>query len=177
MAKNHSSSYNTARTRSTSEMMGLIGCIIAVGLAIPLAYGIPYVSTGHVKSYNIEYVWLHAKVNGKFVWMMLDTASWMSNVTGSDVHKLGLDKLSPSKMGTNQTGIMANGDRLTLKTVDVKMSVDGSHQFRTTVAIQPGKSVGNILSLHDFLYAYHGITFDLPLIEANEYLHMMSTFF
>jgi hypothetical protein len=62
--------------------------------------------------------------------MMLDTGAWISFITSAHVHKLGVDILPQrTTMEFNHTAV---------KTVDVTMSVDGSHPFRTTVATAIG---------------------------------------
>lgn len=128
------------------------------------AYGAAYLSASHYsddKSYKVYFIWVHAKVDGKALWMLLDTGSAYSNIQGSQVHKLGLDALAPSRiLGTNRTLVAANGDNETLKTVDVRLSVDGSHPFNTAVTLYPKISdrlAMQLLSLHDLLQAYHGL--------------------
>jgi hypothetical protein len=135
----------------------MVGNVQAVHIPLPL---LSVHSYHHYKEY---FLWIPVKVNDKAIWMQLDSGSWMSSVTGSDVHKLGLDKLPVSEMASKtngtETSIDANGQNLTLKAVDANLWVDGS-TFKTTVTIDPRISVGpSILSLNDLLQAenYHNI--------------------
>jgi hypothetical protein len=138
--------------------------VIAVSLLLlaQVAHCALYASFNYAKSYNYYYLWVPAKVDGKYLLMMLDTGAWMSFITNTDVHRLGLDMLPQSKLvGTGQTVYAGNGEKRILKAVDVTMSLDGSHPFNTTVATAIGswKLDVSLVSLHDFLKVYHGIDF------------------
>jgi len=90
---------NNDTPRSMTLIPIFISLLLILGLAIPsTAYGALYASLKYVKSYNYYYLWVPAKVDVKYLLMMLDTGAWMSFITSTDVHKLGLDMLPQSKM-------------------------------------------------------------------------------
>jgi len=113
-------------------------------------------STEKVNHYMTTGITVHAKVNGKELTMLLDTGSDFLSYLWCQLSKVGLDKLPSSHILGNTVGMeSADGRNDMYKVVDVEMSINGSHSFRTGVVIDP-KTQGcpPLLSTHDLLQAF-----------------------
>jgi hypothetical protein len=113
------------------------------------------------KVYRIYQTRVHVLINGKPLTMVLDTGDDISAVTGQYVKEMGLDKLPASHiLDKKEQMIDVNGHDNLLKSVDVKMSIEGSPPFKTGILIEPHLPAGGctpVLSIHDLIQAYSGI--------------------
>ena|SRR5215831_10685708 len=113
------------------------------------------------KIYRIYQIRLHVLINDKPLTMVLDTGDDISTVTGHFVTYLGLDKLPSSHMlDKKEQMIDVDGHADFLKSVDVKMSIEGSPAFNTGILIEPhrpAEGCSPVLSIHDLIQAYSGI--------------------
>jgi Aspartyl protease len=113
------------------------------------------------KIYRIYQIRLHVLINGKPLTMVLDTGDDISTVTGHFVKELGLDKLPSSHiLDKKEQMINVDGHADFLKSVDVKMSIEGSPAFKTGILIapqHPAQGCLPVLSIHDLIQAYSGI--------------------
>jgi hypothetical protein len=113
------------------------------------------------KIYRIYQIRVHVLINGKPLTMVLDTGDDISAVTGHLVKELGLDKLPSSHiLQKKEQMIDVDGYDDSLKSVDVKMSIEGSPAFKTGILIEPHHPADGcppVLSIHDLIQAYSGI--------------------
>jgi hypothetical protein len=113
------------------------------------------------KIYRIYQIRVHVLINGKPLTMVVDTGDDISVVTGHFVKELGLDKLPSSHMLDKKEQMKdVDGYDDFLKSVDVKMSIEGSPAFKTGILIephQPADGCAPVLSIHDLIQAYSGI--------------------